>query len=135
MNIGLHPLIRKVDCLRVPVPDIEAGIRFYRDGLGHSLIWRTDHAAGLRMSESEGEIVIQAERPELEVDLLVTSVNEAVERVTTAGGRVVEAPFEIAIGRCCVVADPFGNPLVLLDSSKGRLVTDADGNVTGVSKE
>ncbi len=135
MNTGLRPLIRKVDCLRVPVPDIEAGLRFYRDGLGHSLIWRTESAAGLRMAESESEIVIQAERPEPEVDLLVTSVDQAVERVTTAGGRVVEAPFEIAIGRCCVVADPFGNLLVLLDSSKGKLVTDADGRVTGVSKE
>jgi hypothetical protein len=32
-----------------------------------------------------------------------------------------------------VVADPFGNPLAVVDLGKGRYVTDADGNVTGVA--
>jgi hypothetical protein len=32
------------------------------------------------------------------------------------------------------VKDPWGNELVLLDSSKGRLVTDEGGNVVGVEK-
>jgi hypothetical protein len=31
-----------------------------------------------------------------------------------------------------VVADAFGNELVLVDLSKGRYVTDADGTVRGV---
>jgi len=31
-----------------------------------------------------------------------------------------------------VVADPFGNPLVLLDLSKGTFQTGPDGTVTGV---
>jgi hypothetical protein len=30
-----------------------------------------------------------------------------------------------------VVEDPWGNSLVLLDTSKGLLKTDANGNVTG----
>jgi len=30
-----------------------------------------------------------------------------------------------------VVRDPWGNQLVLLDTSKGLLVTDNEGNVTG----
>jgi len=30
-----------------------------------------------------------------------------------------------------VLEDPWGNPLVLLDASKGLLKTDADGNVIG----
>jgi hypothetical protein len=34
-----------------------------------------------------------------------------------------------------VVADPFGNSLVLLDLSKGRYVTDDTGLVTGVAGE
>ena len=33
------PLFRKVDCVRIPVPDLEAGLAFYRDQLGHALIW------------------------------------------------------------------------------------------------
>jgi hypothetical protein len=51
------PLLRKVDCVQIPVPDLDAGLRFY----------------------------------------------------------------------------PFGNPLVLLDLSRGTFVTDDDGNVTGVT--
>ena len=43
-------------------------------------------------------------------------------------------PFDIQIGRCVVVEDPWGNTLVLLDGSKGTLKTDADGNVTGTAR-
>jgi hypothetical protein len=42
---------------------------------------------------------------------------------------VVVPPFDIRIGRCAVICDPWGNRLVVLDMSKGPLVTDADGNV------
>ena len=122
-------LIRKVDCLRVYVPDLEAGLAFYRDRLGHALIWRTETAAGLRLPESEAEIVLQTEHQRQEVDLLVDSADEAAARVEQAGGKVIVAPFEIQIGRCVVLEDPWGNPLVLVDTSKGLLKTDTDGNV------
>jgi predicted enzyme related to lactoylglutathione lyase len=118
-----------IDCLRIPVPDLDAGLAFYRDRLGHQLIWRTEQQVGLRMPESAAEIVLQTERPELEVDLLVESVDEAVAAVVAAGGRIAVEPFDIHIGRCAVVLDPWGNRLVVLDMSKGPLVTDAAGNV------
>ena len=124
-----EPLFRKVDCLQIPVPDLEAGLAFYRDRLGHSLIWRTATAAGLRLPESNAEIVIQTERPELETNLTVASADAAAEAIVEAGGRVVVRPFDIRIGRCAVVEDPWGNRLVLLDVSKGLLVTDEQGNV------
>ncbi|HEX9389055.1 MAG TPA: hypothetical protein VF918_22210, partial [Anaerolineales bacterium] len=66
-----------------------------------------------------------------EVDLLVDSADAATELIEQAGGRVIVPPFDIQIGRCVVVEDPWGNPLVLLDTSKGLLKTDADGNVIG----
>jgi len=113
------------------VPDLEAGLAFYRDELGHELIWRTDMAAGLRLPESNAEIVVQTERPELEANLTVRSTDVAVDRIIAAGGRVMVKPFEIAIGRCVVVADPWGNRLVILDNSKGLLVTDDSGAVVG----
>jgi predicted enzyme related to lactoylglutathione lyase len=125
------PLIRKIDCVRFSVPDLEAGLAFYRDRLGHELTWRTATAAGLRLTESDAEIVLQTERPGVETDLKVDSADAAADRVVEAGGRVLTPPFDIQIGRCVVVADPWGNELVLLDMSKGRLVTDADGNVVG----
>jgi catechol 2,3-dioxygenase-like lactoylglutathione lyase family enzyme len=125
------PLMRKVDCIRFHVPDLEAGLSFYRDRLGHELIWRTETAVGLRLPESEAELVIQSERPGAETDLLVDSADEAARSIEQAGGKVIVPPFDIQIGRCTVVEDPWGNALVLLDGSKGMLKTDADGNVIG----
>ena len=123
------PLIRKVDCLQIPVPNLEAGLAFYRDRLGHELIWRTTTAAGLRIPESDTEIVVQTERPELEANLTVASTDEAVGAIIQAGGHIMVQPFDIPIGRCAVVSDPWGNRLVLLDNSKGLLVTDRNGAV------
>ena len=125
-----EPLFQRIDCLALPVDDVEAAVGFYR-GLGHELIWRTPTAAGLRLQNCGAELVVQSERPRAETDLAVEAVGPAVARFVAAGGRVVVEPFEIQIGQCAVVADPWGNHLVILDSSKGRLVTDESGNVTG----
>ena len=124
-------LLRKVDCIRLYVPDLEAGLAFYRDRLGHELIWRSATAAGLRLPESEAELVLQTEEQRQEVDLLVDSADEAAKWVEQSGGKVIVPPFDIQIGRCVVLEDPWGNPLVLLDISKGLLKTDVDGNVIG----
>ncbi len=67
----------------------------------------------------------------MEANLLVTSADEAASHIVEAGGSVLVQPFDIQIGRCAVVRDPWGNRLVLLDTSKGELVTDANGNVVG----
>ena len=126
----MEPLLRQVDCVQIPVPDLDTGLRFYRDGLGLELKWRHATQAGLRLGDTE--LVLQTERPGLETDFLVDSAQEAVRRVEAAGGRVLSAPEDIPVGRMAVVSDPFGNPLVLLDLSKGTFRTDHDGNVTGV---
>jgi predicted enzyme related to lactoylglutathione lyase len=81
---------------------------------------------------SETPLVRKIDCLALRVTDLDAAVGPAVERFVAAGGRVVVPPFEIAIGRCAVVADPWGNDLVLLDNSKGRFVIDDAGNVTGV---
>jgi hypothetical protein len=39
--------------------------------------------------------------------------------------------LDIQIGKCAVLSDPFDNTLVILDASKGWLVTDADGKILG----
>ena len=125
------PLIRKVDCVRLYVPDLEAGLAFYRDRLGHPLIWRTATAAGLRLPETDTELVIQTEEQQQEIDFLVDSADAAAGLIEQSGGKVIVPPFDIQIGRCVVVEDPWGNLLVLLDASKGFLETDANGNVIG----
>jgi predicted enzyme related to lactoylglutathione lyase len=100
-------LFRKLDCLQIPVPDVEAGLAFYRDALGHALIWRTDTAAGLRIADSRTEIVIQTERAQLEANLTVRSADAAADAIVRAGGNILVSPFDIAIGRCAVTADPW----------------------------
>ena len=126
-----EPLIRKVDCVQIQVPNLDSGLAFYRDQLGHQLVWRTERAVGLRLPDTDAEIVLQIERPGMEINLLVDSVDAAVARIVAAGGTVVVPPFEIQIGRCVVVCDPWGTQLILLDTSKCLLATDADGNVIG----
>ena len=126
-----EPLIRKVDCIQIQVPDLDAGLAFYSDQLRHQIIWRSERAVGLRLPDTDAEIVLQIERPGIEVNLLVDAVDAAVARIIAAGGTIVVPPFDIQIGRCVVVQDPWGTQLILLDTSKGLLATDVDGNVIG----
>ncbi len=125
------PYIKKIDALQIPVPDLDIGLAFYRDRLGHELVWRSETAAGLRMPDTDAEIVLQTEREGLEINLLVESADSASDAIEGAGGKVVEPPFDIQIGRCAVVEDPWGNRLVILDMSRGALLTDEEGHIVG----
>ncbi|MGD0273892.1 MAG: VOC family protein [Gaiellaceae bacterium] len=127
------PLLRKVDCIRLAVDDLDAAIGFY-ESLGHNLIWRRPTTAGLRLPESSTELVLQTEQLGIEVDLLVDDAERAVERFVAAGGTLVSGPIEIEIGRCAVVSDPWGNALVLLDMSRGPLPETRDRNEAGVGE-
>jgi catechol 2,3-dioxygenase-like lactoylglutathione lyase family enzyme len=125
--------MRKVDAVTIPVPDLDAGLAFYVDALGHGLRWRNDDLgqAGLGLPESDTEIVLATDLRH-EPNWLVDSADAAADRVREAGGKILHEPVDIPVGRLAVVADPFGNVLVLLDLSKGRYTTDDEARVTGV---
>src|SRR5690349_24722833 len=127
--------MRRLDAVTIPVPNLDAGLRFYEQALGHDLLWRNDAIgqAGLRLPESDTEIVLTT-RHGYEPNWLVDSADAAAARVREAGGRVLHEPFDIPVGRLAVVADPFDNVLVLLDLSKGRYTTDEEGRVTGIDR-
>jgi predicted enzyme related to lactoylglutathione lyase len=125
-----NPLLLKVDCHSLPVPDLDAAIQFY-ESLGHELIWRDSVAAGLRLPQSEAELVLHTDERPIETDFQVDSVPEAVAAFVRAGGRLIRGPFEIRIGLCAVLLDPWNNPIVVLDASKGMLEVDEDKNVVG----
>lgn len=127
-----EPLIRGVDAIQIPVRNLEAALDFYRGQLGHPLRWRTETEAGLGVADGGTELVLTTERPQYEPNLLVESVDVAAAEFAAHGGAIVVEPFDIPVGRVAVVRDPFGNTLVLIDLSKGRYVTNADGEVTGV---
>jgi catechol 2,3-dioxygenase-like lactoylglutathione lyase family enzyme len=114
-------LFRKIDCVRLAVDDLDEAIGYY-SRLGHELVWRRPTQAGLRLSDTDTELVVQTEEQESpEIDVLVDDADAAAERFAAAGGRVVAEPFDIEVGRCVVVEDPWGNRLVLLDLRRGPL--------------
>lgn len=128
-------VLRRLDAVTIRVPDLDSGLRFYRDALGHELRWRDDEMrqAGLRLPDSDTEIVLSTEL-DYAPNWLVASADQAARTIVEAGGRQVAGPFDIPVGRVAIVADPFGNTLVLVDLSKGRYTTDAHGRVTGVTR-
>jgi predicted enzyme related to lactoylglutathione lyase len=130
----MKPVLLKVDCHSLPVPDLDAGVAFYTS-LGHELIWRDDIAAGLELPDSSAELVLHTDERPVETDFLVASVPEAVEAFVSAGGTLLSGPFDIRIGKCAVLLDPWKNPIVVLDSSKGLLEVDASGAVVGNAKD
>jgi len=129
-----RPLLQQIDCVQLHVPDLEAGLAFYCGQLGHELIWRSPTAVGLRLPDSDAEIVLQTERVGLEVDFLVADADAAAQTFQTAGGQIVVPPFAIPIGHAVVVADPWHNTFVLLDTRHGALLTDEQKIVIGVKK-
>ncbi len=90
-------MFKKVDCILFRVPDLEKALAFYRDNLHHKLAWRRgDSSAGLRMDQSDTEIVLMAEAGmRMEIDLLVDSVDQASLEFEKAGGEIVEGPLTL----------------------------------------
>ena len=107
--------------MTLTVPSLDAGLAFYVDALGHELVWRNDAVgqAGLRCPDGKTEIVLATALP-AEPNWLVRSADEAAAAIAAAGGRIVAPASDIPVGRLAVVADPFGNRLVLVDLTKGR---------------
>lgn len=123
-----------LDAVTIPVPDLDQGMAFYCGDLGHELLWRNDAIgqAGLSTPQSSTEIVLTTQQP-YEPDWKVTSADVAAEVFRACGGKVLMEPIDIPIGRLAVVEDPFGNRLVVLDSTKGTYQTDRSGAVIGVA--
>ena len=89
------PLFRKLDCYSLPVKNLDSAIAFYEE-LGHQLMWREGtHAAGLRLPDSDAEIVLHTDNRPVETYFLIESVPHAIERITGAGGKLITGPFEI----------------------------------------
>lgn len=124
-------LFKKIDCVSLTVADLDAGIAFY-ERLGHVCAWReAGVAAGLRLSDADTEIVLHVKDLPAETYFLVDSVAAAIGEIVKAGGKLEIGPFEIEAGLYARLRDPWGNPLVIMDLSKGTLKTDSSGTVIG----
>lgn len=127
----MEPLFRKIDCLSLPVPDLDEALAFYQKALGHELLWRDETSVGLRLPDCDAELVLHREARPAEVDFLVESVPLAVRCLVEKGAELVAGPFEIRIGLCAVLRDPWKNPITILDTSKGLLAVDETKRVRG----
>lgn len=78
-------------------------------------------SVGMAMAETDAEVVLHTmDLPrDAGVHYLVDDVPEAVAAAAAQGCVVRTPPFDIVIGKCAVLEDPFGNTLSILDMSKG----------------
>ena len=115
-------MLRKIDCVMLKVSELEKAAAYYETVFGLKRLWQDEHSVGMGMPETDAEIVLHdnADLPkEISVHYLVDDVLQAVDTLAKQGCITRAAPFDIAIGKCAVVEDPFGNTLALLDMTNG----------------
>jgi len=114
-------MLRKIDCVMVRVDDLTAAEAFYTSVFALRPLWRDESAVGLTMPETDAEIVLHTMDlpPDLTVHYLVDDVVSAVATYERAGCTVRTPPFDVPVGRCAVLEDPFGNAICVIDLSKG----------------
>lgn len=119
-------MLRKIDCVMIRVDDLSAALNFYADVFGLKPVWQDEHTgqAGLLFPESDAEIVLHTDPNipgQVEVHYLVTDVVAAVQKYTDQGCTILAEPFDVRMGKCAVIRDPFGTRLCLLDATKGAV--------------
>lgn len=125
-------MLRKIDCVMIRVDDATAAARYYERVFGLLPQWSGDDAIGLRFPDSDTEVVLHCDDDipgPVEVHYLVDDVIAAVAAFASQGCEILTPPFDITVGKCAVIRDPFGVRLCMLDLTKGlrplNLATDA----------
>ena len=106
----------------VRVDDIEMAATYYAKVFGLRPQWSGDNSIGLIFPESDAEIVLHNDSnmpSAVEVHYLVDDVVASVAEYTAKGCHILVEPFDITIGKCAVIQDPFGTRLCILDMTKG----------------
>lgn len=120
-------MLKKIDCVMIRVDDMEGATAYYSEVFGLRPVWRDKISTGLAFPEMAPEIVLHCS-PDIpsrvEVHYLVDDVISAVQVLATKGCRILVEPFDIVIGKCAVIQDPFGTRLCLLDMTKGPRQTE-----------
>src|SRR6202161_1435921 len=116
-------MFRKIDCVMVRVDDVASAEKFYSEVFGLKPRWREAGAVGMGMPETDAEIVLHSDAGipnKVEVHYLVDDVVAAVKSYAEKGCRVLVPPFDVLIGKCAVIQDPFGTTICILDLTSGR---------------
>jgi lactoylglutathione lyase len=126
-----YKMLRKIDCIMIRVENIEAAASYYADVFGLHPRWIGDGSIGLVFQETDAEIVLHCDPnipSSVEVYYLVDDVIAAVADYAARGCQVLVAPFDITIGKCGVIRDPFGTRLCILDMTKGARALNLAGS-------
>jgi predicted enzyme related to lactoylglutathione lyase len=120
--------------INIDVPDLDAGISFYEIGLGFRLrrllfeidVAEMESAAGriFLIQQSAGAIAVPGTSivrgysnhwTPVHLDIAVTDLAEAVERVSAAGAIASGSVTQHAFGRLAPMRDPFGHGFCLIE--------------------
>jgi lactoylglutathione lyase len=115
-------MLRKIDCVMIRVEDVGVSAAYYAKVFGLRPKWIGEGSVGLVFPETDAEIVLHCETTipsSVEVHYLVDDVVAAVAHYAAQGCQILVAPFDITIGKCAVIRDPFGTRLCILDTTKG----------------
>src|SRR5689334_1763914 len=97
-SIEGQPMLRKIDCVMLHVPELEKAAAYYESVFGLKRLWQDEHSVGMGMSETDAEIVLHdndAPPKEISVHYLVDDVLQAVEKLTAQGCIIRAQPFDI----------------------------------------
>ncbi len=114
-------MLRKIVCVMIWVEYLEVASVYYSDVFGLRRLWQDETSVGLGFPETDAEIVLHCnlEMPSrIDVYYLVDDVICSVRVLRQNGCTVLAEPFDIPIGKCAVIRDPFGKTLSMLDMSK-----------------
>ncbi len=125
-------MLKKIDCIMIRVDDVEAAADYYTRVFGLHPQWSGDDSIGLVFSDTDAEIVLHRNLDlpsSVEVHYLVDDVVTAVAHYEEQGCHILVAPFDITIGKCAVIKDPFGTRLCILDLTKGLRPLNLTGSI------
>jgi lactoylglutathione lyase len=120
-------MLKKIDCVMIRVDDVAAAEKFYSEVFGLKALWRETGSVGMALPETNAEIVLHnnaAIPHKVEVHYLVDNVIASVKYYAENGCRVLAPPFDVLIGKCAVIRDPFDTTICLLDLTSGRRPSD-----------
>jgi catechol 2,3-dioxygenase-like lactoylglutathione lyase family enzyme len=86
-------MLRKIDCVMVPVSDLDAGVDLYQRAFGLTVHWRDAVSVGLGLQDSATEVVLNVDGIS-GVHYLVDDVPAAVGRALAEGCTLIVKPFE-----------------------------------------
>ena len=111
-----------IDYVEIYVDDVSAAKRFYGEVFGWKFNDYGDAYAGIQAPDGDGEvggITVGDRRGGSPLVLIITdTLDTSLEAVSSAGGKVVEGPFEYPGGRRFHFRDPSGNVLGVFEPSR-----------------